>query len=165
MLSAKPYSVSHSLSVQKSQERDFLESLTLPEGSVVMGWTRPSQGRKSLEGMLSCRVGPGHTRLYPPCHLLWYFAPNRNLTCLLIEHILTPRVEQCYNPPGIRYSHIPQMEDGNHNGQRSKEVGLRQGSITNALCESGWSTPLQATANKGIRQNIHFGSCSFATNL
>ena len=43
--------------MQKSQEHDFSESLTLPERPVGMGCSGSPQGRKSLEGMLSWGAG------------------------------------------------------------------------------------------------------------
>lgn len=54
--------------MQKSQEHDFPESLTLPERPVAMGCSRPPQGRKSLEDMLSWRAGKKaiHTHLCIP---------------------------------------------------------------------------------------------------
>lgn len=86
-LRAKPHNVSHPVECPKVTGAWFSSISSIAERSVAVGCTGPSQGRKSLEGMFPGGQGWIIFIFVPPYHLSWCFAPNRNLTCLLIEHI------------------------------------------------------------------------------
>lgn len=165
------------MDVQKSQEHDFLKSLTLPERAVAMGYSGPSQGRKSLEGMLSWRAGLDHIHLWISYHLSWCFACNGNLICPLIEYIPKmfcyqtefQRMAALYSIPSsfvpchlhssyYRYKTIPKPLDPDIE-QCYNPRGIRYGHVIPQM-EDGNNTG-QRPSEKGLRQ----GCITYITNI